>query len=232
MKAIARGTEHEAVATFNASHKTIKDAVRRVGELEVALTDTNLALLDSAMRVLSSCWPFLEQEPDLPEGLAAKAAGLKDLLARETFFRELPAIQQNARALDDEYARRHKEALEARVAAYSAALLELAKTPGWEELDESQRARISAPLRSGATSDGKATPIPQLRYETEACASRLKAAIAEVRRLVEGDRLVSVQVSGYFGAGVETAEQLDAALEGLREACARYIGQGKKVVVQ
>ncbi len=232
MKAIARGTEQEAIATFNASHKTIKDTVRRAGELEAALTDANLVLLDSATRVVASCWPFLEEEPDLPEGLTAKAAALKDLLARETFFRELPAIQQNARALDDDYGRRHSEALGARVAAYSAALVELAMTPGWDGLDDNQRARISSPLRHGATNSGKGTPLPQLRYETEACASRLKAAIAEVRGLVEGDRLVTIDVGGFFGAGVETEEQLVAALEGIREECARLIARGKKIVAQ
>ncbi|MBK6407979.1 MAG: hypothetical protein IPF66_25020, partial [Holophagales bacterium] len=81
-------------------------------------------------------------------------------------------------------------------------------------------------------SDGVGTPIPQLRYETEACASRLKAAIAEVRRLVEGERLVTIDVGGFFGAGVETEEQLAAALEGIREECARFIARGKKVVAQ
>jgi len=39
-------------------------------------------------------------------------------------------------------------------------------------------------------------------------------------------------VGGYFDGGVETEEQLDAALAGIREECARLIGAGKKVFVQ
>jgi hypothetical protein len=38
-------------------------------------------------------------------------------------------------------------------------------------------------------------------------------------------------VRSYFVGGIETEEQLDAALSGLREECARLIGAGKKVVV-
>jgi hypothetical protein len=44
--------------------------------------------------------------------------------------------------------------------------------------------------------------------------------------------LVSVSVSSYFAEGIETEEQLDAALEGVREEFARLIGEGKKVIVQ
>ena len=231
MKAIVRGSDQEAIGAFNASYRTIKDAIRRAAELEQALTGPALATLDSARSTLETRWPFLRTEPDLPAGLHDQATRLADLLARETFFREIPAIDQNARALSDEYARRHQQAVEARVAAYSAALAELTKTPGWTDLPEEARRRISAPLRAGASGDAKHVPIPQLRAETEACASRLVAAIAEVRRLVEGERLVVLRLGGFFGAGVESEEQLEAALEGIREECARHIGAGKKVVV-
>jgi hypothetical protein len=51
-------------------------------------------------------------------------------------------------------------------------------------------------------------------------------------RIIEGDRVVSVSLSTFFAGGVETEEQLDAALAGLREECARLIGSGKKVLVR
>jgi hypothetical protein len=42
----------------------------------------------------------------------------------------------------------------------------------------------------------------------------------------------TVSLGSYFAGGVETEEQLDAALYGVREECARLIGAGKKVIVQ
>ncbi len=36
----------------------------------------------------------------------------------------------------------------------------------------------------------------------------------------------------FFAGGVETEEQLDAALQGLKETCERHIGAGKKVLIQ
>jgi hypothetical protein len=74
--------------------------------------------------------------------------------------------------------------------------------------------------------------IPQLRSELDACEIRLQDAIAELHRLVDGDRVATVRLAGYFSGGIETEEQLDAALSGIREECSRLIGTGKKVVVQ
>ena len=75
-------------------------------------------------------------------------------------------------------------------------------------------------------------PIPQLRADRDACGGRLSAAIAELRRIIDGERVVTVSVGSYFAGGVETEEQLEAALDGVREECARLIGAGKKVIVQ
>jgi len=155
-----------------------------------------------------------------------------DLLDRETFFKEVPAIEQRTKALEAEYAARRSAAQEERVAAYTEALATLGTTPGWQDLDPDQRSRIEAPLRQGASPCDDAVPIPQLRSELEACEVRLKSAVAEVRRLVEGDRLATIRLGGCFGSGIETEEQLDSALAGIRDECSRLIGAGKKIVVQ
>jgi hypothetical protein len=49
---------------------------------------------------------------------------------------------------------------------------------------------------------------------------------------IEGDRLATVSVAQFFVGGIETEEQLDQALAGLRDELGRLIGEGKKVIVQ
>lgn len=51
-------------------------------------------------------------------------------------------------------------------------------------------------------------------------------------RLLDGARLVRVSAAQFFAGGIETEEQLDAALQGLREECIVHVGAGKKVWVQ
>ena len=42
---------------------------------------------------------------------------------------------------------------------------------------------------------------------------------------------VVVYLRPYFAGGIETEEQLDAALDGIREQCEWLIGAGKKIVL-
>jgi hypothetical protein len=231
IKAILRGSEDNALATFNSSHRSIKDALKRASELEQKLTAPCLRDLERARQAIAVAWPFLQQESDISD-LRDRARALDDLLARETFFKELSAIEQHATAIEAEYERRYSEALDARIAAYKKAFDRLIKTPGWPEVDEDQQRAIAAPIESGMTKGKGRVPIPQLRSERDACESRLRTAVAEVHRIIEGERLVTMNLASYFAGGVETEEQLDAALAGVREECARLIGSGKKVIVQ
>jgi hypothetical protein len=232
MKAILRGSEDNAIATFNSSHRSIKDAIKRAVELQQALSDPRLRDLERARTVLATAWPFLLQESDIDQELRDRAAELSDLLARETFYRDLPAIDQNAAALEAEYERRYGEALSLRVTAYAEAHEQLIKDPAWPQLSLDQQKMLEAPFLSGRAKDGDKVPIPQLRSERDACQARLRAAIADMHRIIDGERVAQVSLGSYFTGGIETEEQLDAALSGIREECTRLIGAGKKVILK
>ena len=64
------------------------------------------------------------------------------------------------------------------------------------------------------------------------CSGRLSTAIEELLRIVDENRIVRVAASGYFAGGIETEEQLDQALSGLKGQCLELIGAGKKALVQ
>jgi hypothetical protein len=232
MKAILRGSEDNAIATFNTSHRAIKDAIKRAVELDQVLSEPRLHDLERARKARASLWSFLSQESDIGDELRTRAASLEDLLARETFFRELPSIEQHTKAIELEYAHRFDEALDARVTAYTKAFAKLVKTPGWSEIDEDQQRRLAEAFERGQTREAERAPIPQLRADRDACEGRLRSAVAELRRMLDGERIVTVSVGSYFAGGIETEEQLEAALDGVREECARLIGAGKKVIVQ
>jgi hypothetical protein len=231
IKAILRGSEDNALATFNSSHRSIKDAIKRAAELEQSLTPPRLHDLERARQALSLAWPILKEEEDIGMDFQSRADELADLFGRETFFRDLPAIEQHARAIENEYARRFDDALQARIDAYSKAYDRLIKTPGWPEVPEEVRQAIAAPLLAGKQPSPRTAPMTLLRSERDACDSRLRLAVRRVQEIFDGERLVTVQVNAYFGSGVESEEQLDAALAGLREECAHLIGAGKKVVL-
>ena len=233
MRSIRTGKEDHAILTFNSAHKELKEAIKRGAELAQTLTEPVLHDLGRARRALGDLWPFLQKESDLTDDARALAETLADLIAKETFFRELPAIDEHTRALELEYERRHDEATSAGAAAYEDAVGKQRATPGWEQLGEDQQQRVAGPLVSRATTDGAAgMAIPLLRSDLAACSGRLSTAVEEMLRLVDGSRIVRVTASSYFSGGIETEEQLDQALSGLKEQCLEHIGAGKKVLVQ
>jgi hypothetical protein len=65
VKPILRGSDENAISTFNASHRSIKDAIKRAVELEQALSEPRLRDIERARQALSVAWPFLDDEPDL-----------------------------------------------------------------------------------------------------------------------------------------------------------------------
>jgi hypothetical protein len=231
MRNISRGGDGNAIIAFSASHRLLKDAIRRSADLNKALDDTGQEQIEAGRRALRDL-TFLMQEPDIDPGFREAGETLKDLLAKETFFRDLSAIAAAAATISGEQARRRGLAVAACTDAYKDALKTLAATPGWEQLGADVQALIAQPLQACATGDGTGKSLSELRMETETCPGRLEAAVRRVLETIEGDRLATVSAGQYFAGGIETEEQLDQALTGLRDELSRLIGEGKKVVVR
>ncbi len=233
VRLIRSGTDDNAIQTFNASFGEVKEAIKREAELRDALTAPGLHDLARGRDASGRMWPFLKDEADLPAGLAAEAADLGDLLQKETFFRHLPRVDQLARKVETVYETRFQAAAAGRRAAYEAAVAQVHAAPEWSQLNVEQQQKVAAPLTDPVKSDPPAkTPIRQIRAETDACSARLAAVMAEMLQMVDGNRIARVKFSSYFNGGIDTTEQLDGALQGLRDECERLIGEGKKVLVQ
>ena len=233
MRSIQAGNEDRAILTFNSSYKELKEAIKRGAELAQVLTETGLHDIGRARKAIDSIWSFLKAEPDLTDEHREHAKKLEDLMARETFFRELADIDQHTRALEQEHKHRHDAAALACATAYGEATKKLRAILGWEQLDEDQQRRVAGPLVSRAAAERIASmPIPLLRSELAACSERSLSSVEELLRVIDGSRVVRVVASNYFSGGIENEEQLDQAVSGLREECLELIGAGKKVLVQ
>jgi hypothetical protein len=232
MRAIRAGNEDDAILTFNTAHQVLKEAIKRGSELDTALTKPSLAVLERARRARDSHWSFLAQEADLADELRQRAEALIDLMARETFYRELPLIDQHSNAIETEYHTRFEAAAAARTQAYKEALTALEGNSAWSELNDEQRERVAGPLASRASAPPASASILFLRSEQSACPQHLKAGLQQMMELLEGNRLVTVSAGDFFSGRVETPEQLEAAIGALRQRVEKLLGEGKKVWIQ
>ena len=232
LKSIRTGAEEQAILSFNAGHKQIKEARKRVADLRDTLTGPALVALRNARDVIATDWAVLKEEADLAPKFPDHAAELGDLLSKETFYREMAAISQHAAALKAEYNRRHSETSAKRTAVYTEAAAKLSSVPGWNELSPPQQEKLSAPLTSCAAPASTNTGLALLRSDIDACPGRTQKIIEEMLRLMDGARLVRIEIGKFFPGGIETTEQLDAAIAGLREECERQIAGGKRILIQ
>ena len=233
MRSIRTGKEDHAIRTFNTSYTELKEAIRRSAELAGVLTRPRLQDIERARQALDTYRTFLKDESDLSEEVHDHAEKLGDVLHRETFFKQCAAIGQHAGVLTEESERRHEEAVAQRTKAYKDALDKLHGTPGWAQLDEDQRQQVESPLAARARAEGAdQTSTPMLREQRSACPAILDRAIEVMLRIIDGARIERVSATSYFRGGIETEEQLEQALTGLREECMEFIAAGKKVLVQ
>ncbi|MDA1054490.1 MAG: BREX system P-loop protein BrxC [Planctomycetota bacterium] len=233
MEQISTASEEDTILSFAGGHAELKDALSRAASIQSDVAEPQLRTLDRAQYVLQHHWPFLVREASTTDEFQQDAARLGDLMQKETFYKELPSIDQHTGRLEQLYDAAFQAAVESRTECYAVAVDQLKSTAGWEQLQEDVQQRISAPLADCTSGDvPRTTPIPQLRADVDACDKRLADAIAEIHRLIEGDRIVQVKVGSYFTGGIDTEEQLDAALGSLRDECLHHIGKNKRILIQ
>lgn len=231
-KVIRTASDEQAILAFNGSHKQLKEAIKRAVDLAAQLNEPNLLTLRNARSVLSHEWAFLQSEPGLDSKFGSKASELADLLERESFYQSIPAIGQCAASLRSEYERRHAEASDQRELVYAKAIAQVKLVPGWSALEDAVQEKLLAPLSKYARKATREESIPLIRADVDACVSRTNKVIDDILKLIEGARVVRLDIGQYFSGAIATQEQLDAALDALREACERQIAEGKKVFLQ
>jgi hypothetical protein len=221
IRAIRRSSEENAITTFNASHRSIREAIQRATDLSAALTETALADLERAKTTLAKDAPALLEEPGLDPAIKDKVAVLSDRLSKETFFRDIAEIEQAATAIADEHKRRYDLALDARVAVYADAVARLEQTPGWEGLDGAQKEEVARALRQCADRASNNQTISHLRSVTDASEGRLATAVEKLHKIREGERVATVSQNSSL-----VADYAEAAGDARRKLFAEDAAQG------
>ena len=231
MREIRAAADTRTLQLFNGAHKLVQEANERGRELLEMLTEGALDDLTEARTTLETLWPVMRAEPESDPALTEHAEALGDLLKRETFFRDLAEIGSRARAIRDAHEAAWTAAADARKEAYEEALEGLGQTAGWAELTEEQQEGVARALRDRAADPPPATALHLLREAVIACPALLAKAREHVARLTSTEEVVRIAVVPFFAGGIDSEEQLDQALAGLRESCVKELGQGHRVVL-
>lgn len=221
-----------AIRAFVVGHKSVEHGLERLQRLEEHLHEAALEQLRAARRATDVELPAVRADGCLDTGLDEAADVIRDVLAKETFFDELPALAASSGRIHDTYAARHAQATAARHGAYEAALETLQETPGWKQLEAQLQMEIAAPLHRRLREEVADVPLSMLREGTLACPALLRNAIERVLQLSAADGEPEVVIVSHVVRGlIANEEQLDSALGQVRDRCLKSIAEGKPVIL-
>lgn len=222
----------QAIKAFNTGHKALEHGLKRLQSLEEHLHEAALEQLRAARRAVDVEWPALQADGGSDEEVEQAVGVIRDILAKETFYDELPSLASATAKIQKAYATRYADAVTERRAAYLAALEKLAATPGWDELATHVQQEIAEPLRLRTEDPAPGVSLAMLRENTLACSALLKEAVAKVLAATPVGPEPEVVVVSELVHGLVTNEaQLEAALGRIRERCLPSIVDGTPVIL-
>src|SRR5262249_20377646 len=151
----------------------------------------------------------------------------------EEFFSEFGDIAGLSGEIGAAYYSTYRELHEKRAGVFAGAIEEIKGRSEWIQIPEEMRAAILAPLSSRACAelnlpDGEIhcqncdATLSQMESDIAALAGLKAQVVAHIQELVappevEGTRIERVKVIEFFSKALETEQEVDEALERLRE---------------
>ncbi len=233
----------DCVKTLAGEGKSYQEARVRAQRLNDVLTEQNLRLLRTARRVLEVKYPILKARDPREEVIQA-GSQLKDALEHETFYQRLDDIQHTTDLLVKHYLDLYSKFHKKRREVYEKAVDDVKGLPEWLNIEEAKREPLLSPLM------GKICETLDLEDDAEAC-KHCRATIAQmeseiaavdaikanvIRELQElaspEKKIVHVHVSEVLGNVVETPEDVEQAVERLKEHLLKLLAEDTRIVLE
>lgn len=239
----------DCVKTLAGEGKSYKEARARSARLAEATSQSNIEILKLAHRVLETQWPTLEAR-GVEEAIAESAETIKTKLSSETFYEEIEAIRLATIGLADRYAALYAKVHIERQDTYSTALDSIKGLPEWvavsqdTSIADAARNAVLAPLLAKDLNDPVLPRGEQACLNCRATVDQMESDIAAVevlkgqviRRLQElaapEEKIEYVRVASFFSGRMESKEDVETALETLKEHLLKLLAEGVRIVLE
>lgn len=246
LREIQEDDQEDAVRKLAGEGNSLREEREKVRRIKDAITPENLELLDCARTASSGMWPVLEHHVEVSDGLAESAQELREALCNPHFHEELERIRRLSGEIEGAYHKLYSEKHGRRREAFSQAVEEVKGRAEWGELPEETAAPELAPLTQRIC---ESEELPEGALHCPACRatagqmdsdltalSSLKSNV--VARLVElatpdsQEVIERVRASEFLDSSLDSSEEVEHAVERLREHLLKLIVEGKRVVLE
>ncbi len=240
---ILKAPSGDCIRFLEKEGKDYKRARHQVFQIKDALTDENINLIKSAKKALNELWPQIESSIE-GETLKETALKLKAFLSPEDLYTSFEVLRRGIeeiyRAFEEQYKKLHND----RSKAYKEAIKSIKEIPGWNILPQEKKDDFLKAFKKPICND--------LQYEMDSCiCSNCKANLIQMKsEIVSLDELIKrvnreiqnlelkedmierVEVSRFFNKVIETPEDVESAINELRNHILKLIKKGIKVILE
>jgi hypothetical protein len=223
-----------------------RDKVRKLRE---SLDPKALELLRQARLATNQVWQRLAVHGSSPE-LAGSVEELKTFLASEQFIDSWDKISGLTNLVLRAYRSAYCDLFDRRKRAYESAIGEIKNRPEWEPLEANNPGMASSLLSSlsgrvGADEDrsaaahgvsiGNAT-LTEMESDIAAVDGLKSSVMVRLQELSIGSEKKApvrrVRVSEFFNRPIQTQDELDKALDLIKDALQKYIDEGAVIILE
>jgi len=240
---IQNGSADDCVNILASGAASLKDGRERIRKIAECLNEQGLKLLQKAR--LAAEEMRLQLEAHGQTELANKAQQLNTLIQSETFFESMAEIKSCTEEVASAYRRLYEQAHTERTSQYQEAVEKIKGRAEWQQVPESMRDPVLAPLTSRRCDDFALPEIVlvcascragvnQMESDLEALGGLFAKVVSEVQRLTTPPdlKVERVRVSTFFSGSFESADQVKEAVARLQDHLLKLLDKGVKIVVE
>jgi chromosome segregation and condensation protein ScpB len=221
----------------------------KVRRLRETLNDEALSLLQDARAALQHVWPQLRVRGPA-EDVAAGAEELEVLLAPEDLPEVIVGVARCVEALLGAFRAAYADLFDRRASGYAQAIDDVKGRPEWGALAgtrpevaasvlEPLQARIGSPEERVGVIEGagwRSASLLAMESDLAAVEALRAAALARLQEMALGDAterpVRRVRIADILARPIHSKDDLDAAIEQLRDALQKFIDEGDAIILE
>lgn len=246
---IQSSASDDCVRILTENGKDFGETRDKVRKLRESLDAEAIGVLRQARQATDQVWQRLAAHQSSPE-LCATVEELKTLLASEDFIDSWDTIAADTQKVLDAYRNAYCELFDRRKQSYESALGEIKNRMEWPPLEANNPATalsLLSPLLGrvgteedreavkGGTSLGKSS-LTEMESDLAAVNGLKSSVLVKLQELSIGSEkkapVRKVRVSEFFNRPIQTQEELDKALDLIRDSLQKYIDEGAIIILE
>jgi hypothetical protein len=247
LSGILSSTSDDCVRILTETGELFLNMRNRVKKIRKQLADAAaVKRITEARKVVYELGPKLASHP-LFAKISDQLETLKDLLKSEQMIEQLDEIASLTKSMADTYRASYVDLFDRRRSAYQDAIEDVKNRPEWESINEEAAKTILSPLESRLGADGDrqqiadgesfgASALGEFESDIAAVEALKSDAVAKLQEASikkgSGAKVHRFRVSSVVSRPIQSKEDIDDALEKLRDSLQKLIDEGAAIILE